>query len=146
MLYATKVRTFLKVDTFLKTNSNNQEYPIYQHQQKTMLDLSAQERVKQLWLCLFDGNQVLDKQGGEQPEQVGIPCRVVQNEVNGKADERPTDEQAMVDERLFQPHLHHEAVLARGAVVLHIAHIVDVEHGIGEETHRRGGQEDAKVK
>ena len=102
MLYATKVRTFLKVDTFLKTNSNNQEYPIYQHQQKTMLDLSAQERVKQLWLCLFDGNQVLDKQGGEQPEQVGIPCRVVQNEINGEADEGPTDEQAMVDESLFR--------------------------------------------
>ena len=66
-----------------------------------MFDLSSQKRVKQLRLGLFDSDYVLDKQQRNQQEQVRIPCCVVQCEKEGKADESPTDEQAMVDESIF---------------------------------------------
>lgn len=76
-----------------------------------MLDLPSQERIQQLGRGFFYGYQVLDKQYGKQPKQVGIPCRVMQGEVNGKADESSTDKQAVVDESLFKTHFYHEAVL-----------------------------------
>ena len=63
-----------------------------------MLDLPPQERIQQLGRGFFYGYQVLEEQGEKQPKQVGIPCRVVQNEVNGEANECPADEEAMVDE------------------------------------------------
>ena len=68
-----------------------------------MLDLSSQKRVELLRLGLFDSDYVLDKQQGNQQEQVRIPCCVVQCEKEGEADESPTDEQAMVYESIFQP-------------------------------------------
>ena len=61
---------------------------------------------------------------------------MVQNEIKGKANKSQPDEQAMVNESLFQTQLHHEAVFARGLVVFIVTHVVDIEYGIGEETHR----------
>ena len=111
--------------------SNQKEQSINQDQQKTVLDLPSQEGIQQFGRGFFYGYQVLEEQEEKQPKQVGIPCRVMQNKIDGKTDERPADEQAMVNERLFQTQFHHEAVLTRGLVVLHIAHVVDVEHGVG---------------
>ncbi len=56
-----------------------------------MLYLSAQKRVKQLGFGLFDGNKVLQKEKKQHNKQVGIPCRLMQDEINGQADESPTD-------------------------------------------------------
>lgn len=66
-----------------------------------MFDLSSQKRVKQLRFCLFDSDYVLDKQQGNQQEQVRIPCCVMQCEKESEADESPTDEQTMVNESIF---------------------------------------------
>ena len=68
-----------------------------------------------------------------------------QNKINGEADKSPTDEQAMIDKSLFQAQLHYEAVFARSLVVFIVAHIIDIQHGIGEETHCRGGHQDAEI-
>ena len=57
-----------------------------------MLDLPSQEGIQQFRRGFFYGYQVLEEQRKKQPKQVRIPCRVVQNEINSKADERPTDE------------------------------------------------------
>ena len=111
-----------------------------------MLYLSAQKRVKQLGLCLFNSNKILQKEKKQHHKQIGIPPGLVQNEINNEADKSPTDEQAMVNKSLFQAYLHHEAVFARGLVVLIVAHVVDVEHCIGEETHGRGRQKNAEIK
>ena len=81
---------------------NEQENPIYHHQQKTMLHLPAQKRVEQLGLRRFDGNEILQIEKKQHHKQVGIPCGMVQNEINSEADESPNDEQAMVNESLFQ--------------------------------------------
>ena len=111
-----------------------------------MLYLSAQKRVKQLRLCLFDGNKVLQKEKEKHHKQVGIPCRLVHDEINREADKSTTDEQAMVNECIFHPQFHHEAVLARGFVILIVAHVVDVENGVGEKAHGRGRQQNAEIK
>lgn len=66
-----------------------------------MFDLSSQKRVELLRLGFFDSNYILDKQQGNQQEQVRIPCCVVQCEKESEADESPTDEQAMVNESIF---------------------------------------------
>ena len=67
-----------------------------------MLDLPAQKRVEQLGLRRFDGNEILQIEKKQHHKQVGIPCGMVQNEINSEADESPNDEQAMVNESLFQ--------------------------------------------
>ncbi len=56
-----------------------------------MLHLPTQKRVKQLGFGLFDGNKVLQKEKKQHNKQVGIPCRLMQDEINGQADESPTD-------------------------------------------------------
>ena len=66
-----------------------------------MLHLLAQKRVEQLGLRRFDGHKVLQKEKKQHHKQVGIPRSLVQNEINSEADERPNDEQAMVDESLL---------------------------------------------
>lgn len=66
-----------------------------------MLDLSSQKWVELFRFCLFDSDYVLDKQQGNQQEQVRIPCCVVQCEKEGEAYKSSTDEQAMVNESIF---------------------------------------------
>ena len=128
-----------------KGKSSHKQHPINHDQQKRIPDLTAQKRVEIFGLGLFYGFQILEKQKEKPQEHIGINGSVLYGEINGEADKRPTDEQAMVYEGFLQAHFHHEAVLARSTVVLIIAHVVDVEHGIGEEAHGRGGQQNAEI-
>jgi hypothetical protein len=82
--------------------ASEQQRTINQNQQKTMFDLPPQKWVKQFRLGSFDGFQILEKQGEKQPKSVCIIRCMFQSEKNTQTNESPDDEQAMVNESLFQ--------------------------------------------